>query len=99
MAEMQVTPGQLKAKAEELQQLNSRLQEKLTELISAETSLGTKWDGQAKETFHKAFETDGAKIQAFHDGIEVYIQAMQSIAAQYEAAESANIQTALNRTC
>ena len=99
MAELQVTPSELKNKAQELKNQNGNLKTKISDLMQAESTLGTKWDGQAKEAFHTAFTADIQKIEAFQEGIAGYITALEGIAQQYEKAESTNLQTATTRTC
>ena len=61
MAEFQVTASTLKQKAEELSTLNNNFAKKVEELMASEKSLSGMWEGQAKEAFENAFNTDAGK--------------------------------------
>ena len=62
MAEFQVTASTLKQKAEELSTLNNNFAKKVEELMASEKSLSGMWEGQAKEAFENAFNTDAGKM-------------------------------------
>ncbi len=97
MAELIVTAAQLRSKAQELQQLNQTFKAKVDSLEETETALGGMWEGDAKEAFHKAFNSDKIQMTNFYNAIAQYVSVMEQIAAKYEQAESQNVQTASAR--
>ncbi len=98
MAEIKVTSGELKNKATELRQLNSQFKKSVEDMTSTEQQLVGMWDGDAKESFHNAYNSDRSQMDVFYDTIEKYCQALDSNAARYEAAEQKNLNTASQRT-
>lgn len=97
MALMSVTVGQLKTQAEQLRQYNSTFKSTINELETTEQQLNTMWEGDANTAFHNAFSRDKIQMSNFYNAIEVYVNALLNIAAQYEAAENANMETATTR--
>ncbi len=93
-----VTAAQLKAQAEELRQLNSTFKSTVNDLEATEGNLNSMWEGEANNTFHNAFARDKIQMDNFYNAIEVYVNALLNIAAQYQQAESVNTETAANRT-
>ena len=98
MAEIKVTSGELKNKASELRQLNSQFRKSVEDMTSSEQQLVGMWDGDAKESFHNAYNNDRSQMDVFYDTIEKYCQALENNAAKYEAAEQKNLNTASQRT-
>lgn len=98
MAYFQVTSSQLKAKAEELRNLNATFKSTTGELEELEATLGSQWEGEAKNAFHQAFTRDKIQMDNFYNAIEQYVNVLLNIAAKYENAESINTQTASTRT-
>lgn len=94
MAEIKVTAAQLKAKAQELQQLNASFQSQVETLQNSESSVCSMWEGESKEAFHTAFTQSVEKLTSFKAVIEQYVTALNNIAADYEAAENQAIQIA-----
>ena len=97
MALIRVTAAQLKAKAEELTNLNANLKTNVQELEASEQNLTSMWEGQAKEAFHQSFNNDKIQMGNFSMLIEKYVATMLTIAAKYEQAESINTETAATR--
>ncbi|MBO4901933.1 MAG: WXG100 family type VII secretion target [Lachnospiraceae bacterium] len=97
MAFFCVTSSRLRAGAEELTQLNSRFQAATEELDGTETALKGMWEGSANDAFHAAFIRDRGQMDAFHEAIVHYVQALLTIAAKYEEAEARNTQIAGTR--
>lgn len=97
MADFQVTPATLRAKAEELKSLNSQLNSQIEQLASTEGALNGMWEGASREAFHQAFTSDKAQMDAFKNLVDQYCAALETQAAKYEAAENANIATATTR--
>lgn len=98
MAEIKVTTGELKNKASELRQLNGQFRKAVEDMTSNEQQLMGMWDGEAKEAFHNAYNSDRAQMDVFYDTIEKYCQVLETNAARYEAAEQKNVNIASSRT-
>ncbi len=98
MSFFQVTSQQLRGKADELSQLNRRFAAERENLVAGEQNLSTMWEGEANETFHRAFTSDCGQMEVFSEGIDYYISALLSIAARYEQAERMNVQIASERS-
>lgn len=98
MALIQVTFEQLKAQAENLNQLNESFKSNVAELESMEAQLGAMWEGQAKDAFHTAFSNDKIQMDNFYNAIARYVQSLLVIAAKYQQAEAINYETASTRT-
>ncbi|MCC8162187.1 MAG: WXG100 family type VII secretion target [Lachnospiraceae bacterium] len=87
MALIRVTATQLKAQAEELRTLNSQFKDQVTELETCETNLAGMWEGEARDAFHNAFNSDKTQMTNFYTLIEQYVAKLLTIAAKYEQAE------------
>ena len=98
MAEFQVTASTLKQKAEELSTLNNNFAKKVEELMASEKSLSGMWEGQAKEAFENAFNTDAGKMNQFKAAVDEYYSRLLTIVSQYEQAESKNVRVGTTRT-
>ena len=97
MALIRVTAAQLKAKADELTNLNNTLKANVRDLEASEQNLATMWEGQAKDAFHQAFHNDKVQMGNFSMLIEKYVSVLLNIAAKYAQAESVNTETASAR--
>lgn len=97
MAEIKVTPKELRNKAQELQNLNKQFRSEVEKMVGYRTQLDSMWDGEARMAFDKAFDTDKAKWDTFARNIDDYVQKMIETAETYETAEQNNLQTASTR--
>ena len=97
MAEIKVTPKELRNKAQELQNLNKQFRTEVEKMVGYRTQLDSMWDGEARLAFDKAFDTDKAKWETFAKNIDDYVQKMLETAETYETAEQNNLQTASTR--
>ena len=97
MAQIMVTASEVHKSAEQLRNLNSQFQTKLDSLVSRESALVSKWEGDAREAFHSAFNSDKAKMDQFHQVIDEYAIALDQIATNYENAEGKTTQIAASR--
>ena len=97
MAMIQVTSAQLRDKAAELRSQNSTVRNHIESLRSQESSLSGMWEGEARQAFRNAFQTDIAKMTEFCAAIEQYAAALETIAAKYDEAEAKNTSTATSR--
>lgn len=98
MAEIKVTSRELKSKASELRNLNNQFKKAVDDMTSTEQQLIGMWDGDSKEAFHKAYNSDKSQMDVFHQTIERYCQALESNAAKYENAEQKAVNTATTRS-
>ena len=97
MAQIMVTSKELRAVATTLREYNSSFKTQVSELESSEGTLKSQWQGAANEAFHSAFMKDKAFMDKFSAEIEKYCTTLESIAAKYDAAEAANVDTATTR--
>jgi WXG100 family type VII secretion target len=56
------------------------------------------WDGDTKDAFHNAYNSDKSQMDVFYNTIEKYCQALETNAQKYEQAEKKNLNTATTRT-
>lgn len=97
MAEFQVTAATLKQKAEELKGLNGNFEKEVQNLVAAHQKLNGMWEGDSKQAFDNAFNTDRGKMEQFKLGIDEYYARLLTIISQYEQAEARNVNTATSR--
>ena len=97
MAEIKVTPSVLRQKADALRALNSKFKSQVDKMIGIEQRLSDMWEGEARNAFHNAFNTDRQKMDRFAQNIELYVQALLRNAQKYEEAEQRNTNTATTR--
>ena len=71
---------------------------KVEELMASEKSLSGMWEGQAKEAFENAFNTDAGKMNQFKAAVDEYYSRLLTIVSQYEQAESKNVSVGTTRT-
>ena len=98
MAGFLVTASQLKAKAQELNNLNFQFKSQVETLNETENSLNGMWEGDARNAFHNAFQQDKAQFDNFYKVMQTYVEALQTIAAKYEMAEAQATEIATSRT-
>lgn len=97
MAEIRVTPSELRSKADELERLNGQFKQEVTSMTGYEQDLAGMWEGEAQKAFRKAFSDDKQKMDLFAQNIERYVQALRADAQKYEEAEQKNISIATAR--
>jgi len=98
MPKINVAPQELISKANQLQQLNQRFFASVHQLESLEGALNRMWDGEANDSFHRAFQSDKVQMTNFYNAIQQYVQKLKEIAARYQQAEAINTDTAKTRT-
>ena len=98
MAQILVTPTELRATATSLREQNSNFKTQLGQLESAESSLNSQWSGPAHDAFHASFLNDKAYMDKFIAEIEKYCYTLEQMAAEYEKAESLNVDTAMTKS-
>ena len=90
MSFYQVTSKELRAKADELRNLDGRFLSEMEKLTSYHDALSGMWEGDAKEGFSKVFMRDKTGMDNFKRAIDQYIEALIVIANRYEEAEMKN---------
>lgn len=91
--EFTVTPKQLMSKATELRNQNSSLKSQIENMKSTEGALSAMWEGEAKQAFRNAFNTDIARMEEFRAVIDQYAAALEEMAQKYIEAEMKNVAT------
>ena len=97
MSEITTTISTLRAKADELRELNAVFKGQREELMSTQEALNGMWEGEAKTTFDNAFKSDMIQFQNFYNAIAAYAEAMEDIANNYCMMEARNIELARER--
>lgn len=98
MALIRVTASDIRAKKEQLLELNGQFKAQVGTLETSEGTLNGQWEGAANEAFHKAFMDDKGYMDQFYNLIIKYCEVLEQIAIKYEQAEEANRDTATTRT-
>ena len=98
MADIRLTGSQLRAKKDNLQQLNQNLMEIVSGLDDSVTALDACWEGEAKDAFREAYFRDRGQMDTFHTLVEQYTQRMEEISLKYEEAERRSAALAGERT-
>ena len=98
MAQILVTPTELRATATSLREQNSNFKTQVAQLEGAESTLNSQWSGPAHDAFHVSFMNDKAYMDKFIAEIEKYCYTLEQIAVEYEKAESMNVDTAMTKS-
>ncbi len=98
MAEIRVTPQQLRTTAEHLRGLNGQFKSQVDTLTSQENSLVSQWEGDARDAFNNAFNSDKAQWENFSTLVEQYAVALENIATEYDNKEAMNQNIASSRS-
>lgn len=88
MAEIKVTPRELRSKADTLEELNRKFRDEVQKMTSYEAELAGMWEGESQKAFRKAFNDDKLKMERFALNIDKYIMALREDAQKYEEAEN-----------
>ena len=97
MATIRVSANELKARAEQLNEMNQSLKAKVEEFENAVQALAAQWEGEAKDAFLAAAKQDLEQMLNFIQLIEAFIQALLEMARKYEEAERRNTEIAATR--
>lgn len=97
MAEIRVTPQQLKDRATELENYNRQFRAEVEKMVGYEQELAAMWEGEAQQAFRKAFNDDKLKMEKFATNIDKYVLALREDAQRYETAENAATNIATTR--
>jgi len=97
MAEIKVTPRELRSKADELERYNRSFRNEVEKMVGYEAQLAGMWEGEAQKAFRKAFGDDKLKMERFALNIDKYVMALREDAQKYEEAENKNTGIATQR--
>ena len=97
MAQFGVDLAKLRTALADLGKEKGKLSNKISDLQTSEQTLSGKWEGEAKDSFEKAFNDDLKKMNLFIEAVGKYERALQDTIAAYEKAESTNISTGKQR--
>ena len=97
MSMFRVSSGELRQKAQQLEQMNAQFKTAVESLANQEQNLATMWEGEAQKAFRTAFNNDRQQFMNFYNGIVKYIEALRAAATQYDQAEAKNLSTAQTR--
>lgn len=98
MGVIRVTAADIKRTSEQLKSFDQNFKSQVEKLNSSEGSLNSMWEGDAKNAFHAAFQSDREYMNQFYNLIQKYCQALDNIAVEYENAEARNTDTATRRS-
>lgn len=88
----------MRTTANSLSEYNQNFNSQVQKLQESESALNSMWDGQANDAFHAAFTSDKEYMTQFFNLVNKYCEALDNIAAEYEKAESLNLDTACKRS-
>ena len=97
MAEIRVTPQQLKDRAADLESYNRKFRAEVEKMVGYEQQLASMWEGEAQKAFRKAINDDKLKMERFALNIDKYIMALREDAQRYETAENTATNIATTR--
>ncbi len=98
MATIRVSANELRARAEELNDLNATLKTMVEEFDSASQALAAQWEGEARDVFVNACTMDKEQMYNFMTVINEFYQALLNVAKMYEEAEERNLDIASSRS-
>ncbi|MBE5942182.1 MAG: WXG100 family type VII secretion target [Lachnospiraceae bacterium] len=91
MAELKVTPSQLKSKANDFKAKANKVRTTTDKMLSEIKSInGSTWAGDASEAYKKQFAKLENDMNDMYKMITEYSNDLIDIAAQYESTEKAN---------
>lgn len=91
MAQIRVTPAELRSAASALREMNANFSNQVKQLEGSEATLNSQWSGPSHDAFHVSFMNNKAYMETFAAEIEKYCYTLEVMAQEYEKAENANI--------
>ncbi len=80
----------------DLQAKNNEFHQYADNIRNEHKTLVTKWEGDASEAFEANFQKEEPNLTNFEQAITEYITALKKILAEYETAETQNVNIASN---
>lgn len=94
MAEIRVTSAVLRNKAANFQNYISKFESERQNLVSAEQTLMSKFEGDAATTFDANFKAFNLQMENFKKVVDEYVIKLNTIAEAYERSEAQAAQAA-----
>lgn len=94
MSEIKVTSSELRNKAANFQSYVSKFESERQNLVTAEQTLMTKFEGDAATSFHSNFTSFNSQMENFKKVVDEYVVKLNSIAEAYEQGEGRAAQVA-----
>lgn len=94
MSEIRVTSAELRNKAADFQNYISKFESERQNLVSAEQTLMTKFEGDAATTFDGNFKAFNLQMENFKKVVDEYVVKLNTIAEAYERSEAQAAQAA-----
>lgn len=94
MAEIKVTSQELRNKANDLQGYISKFEAERQNLVTAEKTLMSTFEGDAANAFNRNFTTFDSQMVNFKKVVDEYVVKLNSIAESYERSEAQAAQIA-----
>ncbi len=98
MAQIKVSANELKARAEQLNEMNNTLKAKVDDFRTSADALAAQWEGEARDAFVNACNQDQEQMNTFIQVIQEFYQRLLFMAQNYEATERKNVEIATTRT-
>lgn len=80
-----------------LSELNASLKSRINTLVDQEATMNGMWEGEARERFHSAFQSDIAQMRVFSNTVTNYAEVLSRIAQSYVENENRNVDVATTR--
>ena len=94
MSEIKVTSQELRNKAENFRNYIAKFETERQNLVTAEQTLMTKFEGDAATTFDGNFKAFNSQMENFKKVVDDYVIKLDSIAESYERSEAQAAQAA-----
>ena len=94
MAEIKVTSQVLRNKANDLKGYIGKFESERQNLVTAEQTLMTKFEGDAATTFDANFKAFNSQMENFKKVVDEYVVKLNSMAEAYERSEAQAAQAA-----
>ena len=91
MAEIYVnTSAKIREVISELNTLNTNFRNKAADINQEHSTLTGKWQGDASDVFTERFQRQYPSFENFATAVDEYVNSLEIILQEYEAAEEAN---------
>ena len=94
MSEIKVASAELRNKATDFQNYISKFESERQNLVTAEQTLMTKFEGDAATTFDGNFKAFNSQMENFKKVVDEYVVKLNSMAEAYERSEAQAAQAA-----
>ena len=98
MSRIELTVQEMNKAINDLTSKNREFAAQVSQLEALQQELAAEWKGDSNTAFNAEFQKDKKAWTDFSSLVDNYIAALQNIMAEYNRAESVNLETAKNRT-